>query len=102
MLVELHGKDWQTVVNALIKNAGELPQELYKSLLLRSTEPWQRGATEYTNGLLRQYLPKRRPLALLAAAAQCDSETMEPEAAKDGLGFHTLAVMFSDRVAVNN
>lgn len=30
MLVKLEGKDTQTVVNALIKNARKLPQELYK------------------------------------------------------------------------
>ena len=37
MLVKLDGKDSQTVVNALIKNARKLPQELYKSLT------WDRG-----------------------------------------------------------
>ena len=37
MLVKLGGKDSQTVVKALIKNAGKLPQELYKSLT------WDRG-----------------------------------------------------------
>ena len=37
MLVKLEGKDSQTVVNALIKNARKLPQELYKSLT------WDRG-----------------------------------------------------------
>lgn len=81
MLVKLDGKDSQTVVNALIKNARKLPQELYKSLTWdRGTEmhahkqftvatdiqvyfcdpqsPWQRGSNENTNGLLRQYFPK--------------------------------------------
>jgi IS30 family transposase len=81
MLVKLDGKDSQTVVNALIKHARKLPQELYKSLTWdRGTErhghkrftmatdikvyfcdpqsPWQRGSNENTNGLLRQYLPK--------------------------------------------
>ena len=37
MLVKLDGKDSQTVVNALIKHARKLPQELYKSLT------WDRG-----------------------------------------------------------
>jgi IS30 family transposase len=32
MLIKLDGKDTQTVVNALIKHARKLPQELYKSL----------------------------------------------------------------------
>ena len=32
MLVKIAGKDSKTVVNALIKSAQKLPQELYKSL----------------------------------------------------------------------
>jgi IS30 family transposase len=78
MLVKVAGKDTETVVNALIKNAHKLPQELYKSLTWdRGKEmaghkhftlatdiqvyfcdpqnPWQRGTNENTNGLLRQY-----------------------------------------------
>ena len=80
-LVKLEGKDSQSVVNALIKNARKLPEELYKSLTWdRGTEmhghkrftlatdiqvyccdpqsPWQRGSNENTHGLLRRYLPK--------------------------------------------
>lgn len=37
MFVKVAGKDTETVVNALIKNALKLPQELYKSLT------WDRG-----------------------------------------------------------
>ena len=81
MLVKIDCKDSETVANALIKHAGKLPQELYKSLTWdRGTEmaghkrftvatdvavyfcdpkhPWQRGSNENTNGLLRQYFPK--------------------------------------------
>src|SRR4051812_24100191 len=81
MLVKTAGKDTQTVINALIKSARKLPQELYKSLTWdRGKEmadhkrftlatdikvyfcdpqnPWQRGTNENTNGLLRQYFPK--------------------------------------------
>lgn len=81
MLVKIAGKDTETVINALIKNARKLPQELYKSLTWdRGKEmaahkrftlatdikvyfcdphsPWQRGSNENTNGLLRQYFPK--------------------------------------------
>lgn len=81
MLVKVAGKDTETVINALIKNARKLPQELYKSLtwdrgkemadhrrFSLSTDikvffcdprsPWQRGSNENTNGLLRQYFPK--------------------------------------------
>jgi len=81
MLVKVARKDTQTVVNALVRHARKLPQELYKSLTWdRGKElaahkrftvatdiqvyfydpqsPWQRGTNENTNGLLRQYLPK--------------------------------------------
>jgi IS30 family transposase len=81
MLVKVAGKDTETVIDALIKQAGKLPQELRKSLTSdRGKElaahkrfalatdikvyfcdphhPWQRGSNENTNGLLRQYFPK--------------------------------------------
>lgn len=81
MLLKIDNTDTTTVVNALIKHARKLPQELYKSLTWdRGKEmaahkrftiatdvkvyfcdpqnPWQRGTNENTNGLLRQYLPK--------------------------------------------
>lgn len=122
MLVKLDGKDSQTVVNALIKNARKLPQELYKSLTWdRGTEmhahkqftvatdiqvyfcdpqsPWQRGSNENTNGLLRQYMPKGMNLSgftqtqLNAIARQLN------ERPRKTLGFQTPAEMFSECVA---
>jgi len=124
MLVKLDGKDSQTVVNALIKSARRLPQELYKSLTWdRGTEmhahkkftmatdiqvyfcdpqsPWQRGSNENTNGLLRQYLPKGVNISgysqvqLNAIARQLN------ERPRKTLGFHTPAEMFSECVASN-
>ena len=79
-------RETQTVVNALIKQARKLPDQLYKSLTWdRGKEladhqrftmetkiavyfcdpqsPWQRGSNENTNGLLRQYFPKRTDLS---------------------------------------
>jgi IS30 family transposase len=123
MLIKLDGKDSQTVVNALIKHARKLPQELYKSLTWdRGTEmhahkqfilatdiqvyfcdpqsPWQRGSNENTNGLLRQYMPKGMDLSgfsqlqLNAIARQLN------ERPRKTLGFHTPAEMFSECVAL--
>jgi len=81
MLIKATSKDSDTVVDALINNASNLPRELYKSLTWdRGKEmaahkrftmatgiqvyfcdprnPGQRGTNENTNGLLRQYFPK--------------------------------------------
>ena len=86
MLAKASGKDTETVVNALIKQARKLPRDLYKSLTWdRGKEmadhkrfsldtdikvyfcdpqsPWQRGSNENTNGLLRQYFPKGMDLS---------------------------------------
>jgi IS30 family transposase len=91
MLAKEAGKDTQTVVSALIKQAKKLPKELYKSLTWdRGKEltdhrrftlatkiavyfcdpqsPWQRGSNENTNGLLRQYFPKGTDLSVHSQA----------------------------------
>jgi IS30 family transposase len=123
MLVKVDGKDTETVVNALIKNARKLPQELYKSLtwdrgkeMASHTQftmatnirvffcdprsPWQRGSNENTNGLLRQYMPKGidisgySQLQLNAIARQLN------ERPRKTLGFQTPAEMFSESVAL--
>jgi transposase, IS30 family len=81
VLVKIDGKHTQTVVSALSRQMGKLPDLLKQSLTWdRGTElaahrtfsmeidmdvyfcdpasPWQRGTNENTNGLLRQYFPK--------------------------------------------
>ena len=91
MLVKVDRKDTQTVVDALIRTARQLPSELYKSLTWdRGKEladhrrftlatdiqvyfcdpqsPWQRGSNENTNGLLRQYFPKGIDLSVFSQA----------------------------------
>ncbi len=122
MLVKVGRKDTDTVVNALIKNARKLPEELYKSLTWdRGKEmadhkrftlatdvqvyfcdpqsPWQRGSNENTNGLLRQYLPKGidissySQLKLNALARQLNQRPRKT------LGFRTPADMFHQTVA---
>lgn len=123
MLVKLEGKDSQTVVNALIKNARKLPQELYKSLTWdRGTEmhahkqftmatdiqvffcdpqsPWQRGSNENTNGLLRQYMPKGMDLSDFSQTQLNAIARQLNERPRKTLGFHTPAEMFSECVAL--
>ena len=86
MLAKVNGKDTETVVDALIKQAKKLPRELYKSLtwdrghemadhqrftlatdinvyFCDPQSPWQRGSNENTNRLLRQYFPKGMDLS---------------------------------------
>lgn len=123
MLVKLEGKDSQTVVNALIKHARKLPQELYKSLTWdRGTEmhghkrftlatdikvyfcdpqsPWQRGSNENTNGLLRQYLPKGIDISGYSQHKLNTIARQLNERPRKTLGFQTPAERFSECVAM--
>ena len=122
MLVRVMGKDTETVVDALIKQAHKLPRELYKSLtwdrgkeladhkrfsLATDIEvyfcdpqhPWQRGSNENTNGLLRQYFPKGMDLSnvhqnrLNAVARRLN------ERPRETLQFRTPAEKFAECVA---
>jgi len=122
MLVKVGAKDTTTVVNALIKNARKLPQELYKSLTWdRGKEmaghkqftlatdiqvyfcdpqsPWQRGSNENTNGLLRQYLPKGIDISGYSQAKLNAVARQLNERPRKTLGFQTPAEMFSQTVA---
>ena len=89
MLAKVDGKDTETVINALTKQAHKPPRELYKSLawdrgkkmadhkrftlatdikvyFCDPQNPWQRGSNENTNGLLKQYMPKGTDLSTLS------------------------------------
>ena len=123
MLVKVPTKDTQTVVNALVKNACKLPQELYKSLTWdRGTEmhghkrftmatdiqvyfcdpqsPWQRGSNENTNGLLRQYMPKGIDISGYSQAKLNAIARQLNERPRKTLGFQTPAERFSACVAM--
>jgi IS30 family transposase len=122
MLVKVAGKDSETVVNALIKNARKLPQELYKSLTWdRGKEmadhkrftlatqiqvyfcdpqnPWQRGSNENTNGLLRQYLPKGLDLSTYSQAKLNELARRLNERPRKTLDYETPAQRFYQSVA---
>ena len=123
MLVKVPGKDTETVVNALVKNARKLPQELYKSLtwdrgkemaahkrFTMATDiqvyfcdprsPWQRGSNENTNGLLRQYLPKGIDISSYSQAKLNSVARQLNERPRKTLGFETPAELFSQTVAL--
>ena len=122
MLVKVGGKDTETVVNALIRNARKLPQELYKSLTWdRGKEmaahkrftlatdikvyfcdpysPWQRGTNENTNGLLRQYFPKGNDLSGYSQAQLNAVARKLNDRPRKTLNFETPAERFSQSVA---
>jgi len=122
MLVRVASKDTQTVINALIKNARKLPDELYQSLTWdRGKEmadhkrftlatdiqvyfcdpqnPWQRGSNENTNGLLRQYFPKGTDLSGYSQAKLNAVARRLNERPRKTLNFQTPAERFHQTVA---
>jgi IS30 family transposase len=122
MLVKVTGKDTETVINALIKNARKLPQELYQSLTWdRGKEmadhkrftlatdiqvyfcdpqnPWQRGTNENTNGLLRQYFPKGTDLSGYSQAKLNAVARKLNERPRKTLNYETPAERFHQTVA---
>ena len=122
MLAKIPNKETETVVNALIKLARKLPDELYKSLTWdRGKEladhrrftmetdiavyfcdpqsPWQRGSNENTNRLLRQYFPRKTDLAPHSQAHLNKIARRLNERPRKTLDFHTPAERFSECVA---
>ncbi len=122
MLAKVNGKDTNTVITALIKQARKLPRELYKSLTWdRGKElsdhkrfalatdidvyfcdpqsPWQRGSNENTNGLLRQYFPKGTDLSAHSQAHLNKIARRLNEQPRKTLAFETPAERFNACVA---
>jgi IS30 family transposase len=122
LLAKVDGKDTETVINALIKQAHKLPSELYKSLtwdrghemadhqrFSLSTDievffcdphsPWQRGSNENTNGLLRQYFPKGTDLSVHSQGKLSAVARQLNERPRETLEFESPAERFSACVA---
>ena len=122
LLAKLNARDSKTVVDALIKQAHKLPNELYKSLTWdRGSElaehkrftlatdikvyfcdpnnPWQRGSNENTNGLLRQYLPKSTDLSIYSQAKLNAIARRLNERPRKTLDYETPAERFNRYVA---
>jgi IS30 family transposase len=122
MLAKVNGKDSETVITALIKQAHKLPRELYKSLTWdRGSEmadhrrftlatdidvyfcdpqnPWQRGSNENTNGLLRQYFPKGTDLSVHTQTKLNAVARQLNERPRKTLDYETPAERFNQCVA---
>jgi len=122
ILVKVPSKDTATVVDALTRQVRKLPTSLRRSLTCdRGLEmakhksftvdtkvnvyfcdpqsPWQRGTNENTNGLLRQYFPRK---ADLSGYSQADLDKVAMrlnQRPRKTLGFETPARRLQASVA---
>jgi transposase, IS30 family len=110
---------------ALIKQAKQLPEELYKSLtwdrgfeladhkrFTMATDiavyfcdpqsPWQRGSNENTNRLLRQYFPRGTDLSVHSQARLNQVARQLNERPRKTLGYASPAERFQACVASTN
>ena len=122
MLAKVANRETQTVVDALIRQARKLPDELYRSLTWdRGKEladhkrfsmktdidvyfcdpqsPWQRGSSENTNRLLRQYFPRGLDLAGHSQAELNKVARQLNERPRKTLDFQSPAERFNQCVA---
>ena len=122
MLAKIPSRDTHTVVKALIKQAKQLPDELYKSLtwdrgfeladhkrFTMATDiavyfcdpqsPWQRGSNENTNRLLRQYFPRGTDLSVHSQARLNRVARELNERPRKTLGYASPAERFQACVA---
>jgi len=119
MLTKVENKKTETVVPALIKTIRKLPRALRKSVtwdrglelaehkkLAIATHckvyfcdphsPWQRGSNENTNGLLRQYFPKRMDLGTVTPERLWEVAQQLNERPRETLGWKTPAYKLAE------
>ncbi len=122
MLIKVPSKDTTTVVAALSKHVLKLPATLRRSLTWdRGLEmaqhksftvdtnvkvyfcdpqsPWLRGTNENTNGLLRQYFPKKTDLSVYSQADLNKIALRLNQRPRETLGFQTPASKLQASVA---
>ena len=125
ILVKVPSKDTATVVAALSRHVRKLPASLRRSLTWdRGLEmashktftvatnvkvyfcdpqsPWQRGTNENTNGLLRQYFPKRTDLSDYTQAELDKVALRLNQRPRKTLGFETPASRLRASVATTH
>jgi IS30 family transposase len=124
-LVKVPSKDTAAVVAALSRHVRKLPASLRRSLTWdRGLEmaqhksftvdtqvkvyfcdpqsPWQRGTNENTNGLLRQYFPKRTDLSVHTQAELDEVALRLNQRPRKTLGFETPADRLQASVALTH
>jgi len=122
MLIKVPSKDTATVVAALSKHVRKLPASLRRSLtwdrghemakhksftvdtnvkvyFCDPQSPWQRGTNENTNGLLRQYFPKKTDLSGYSQADLNKVALRLNQRPRKTLGFETPASKLQASVA---
>ena len=122
MLVKVPSKDTTTVIAALSKHVRKLPATLRRSLtwdrghemakhksftvdtnmkvyFCDPQSPWQRGTNENTNGLLRQYFPKKTDLSGYTQADLNKVALRLNQRPRQTFGFQTPATKLRDSVA---
>lgn len=122
MLLKVPRSDTNTLVKALTHRVRRLPKQLRRSLTWdRGKEmaghkafsiatdvkvyfcdphsPWQRGSSENTNGLLRQYFPKKTDLSGYSQAHLDRVARLLNQRPRETLGFRTPAEKFHSTVA---
>jgi IS30 family transposase len=122
MIAKIANRDTHSVITALIKQAKQLPEQLYRSLTWdRGLEladhklftlatdvavyfcdpqsPWQRGSNENTNRLLRQYFPRRTDLSVHSQARLNSIARQLNERPRKTLDYETPAERFQSCVA---
>src|SRR6202050_5027375 len=122
MLIKVASRDTAEVVGALSKHVRKLPTTLRRSLTWdRGLEmakhrdftvatdvkvyfcdpqsPWQRGSNENTNGLLRQYFPKKTDLSDYSQSDLDKVALRLNQRPRETLGFQTPASKLQESVA---
>jgi IS30 family transposase len=122
MLIKVASRDTVEVVGALSKHVRKLPATLRRSLTWdRGLEmakhkdftvatdvkvyfcdpqsPWQRGSNENTNGLLRQYFPKKTDLSDYTQSDLDKVALRLNQRPRETLGFQTPASKLQESVA---